>query len=109
MSNKIERFNSVTGSLSLTNSASTTAKIPFGPAAGGVIIVDAVSGAASINWYVAFGPELTPVPLNADGAAATTAITVSNAYPIPDAAFGAPFVVPVLNAGTATIRVSLKG
>lgn len=109
MAGKIERFNSVTGSLSLTNSASTTAKIPFGPAAGGVIIVDAVSGAASINWHVAFGPELTPVPLNSDGAAATTSITVSNAYPIPDAAFAAPFVAPVLNAGTATIRVSLKG
>ena len=106
---KIERYNSVTAALSLTNSASTTAKIPFGTAAGGVVIVDSASGAASINWHVAFGQELTPVPLYADGAAVTTSISAGNAYAIPDAAFAAPLVAPVLNAGTASIRVSLKG
>lgn len=109
MPSKLERLSSVTGSLALTASASTSAKIPFGAAGGGMFIVDAVSGATSINWYVTFGPELTPVVANDGSAAVTTAITTNTAYPIPDALFAAPFIVGVTNSGTATIRISLKG
>lgn len=109
MSNKIERLSAVTGTIVATNSAGTSPKIPFGAAAGGVLTVDSVSSATSITWYVSFGPELTAVPLNADGAGVTTTIAANNAYTLPDALFGAPFIVAVTNAGTATFRMSVKG
>lgn len=107
---KIERLSSVTNQITATNSASTSPKIPFGAAAGGVFIVDAVaSGATSLAWYVAFGQELTPVPVNDGTADVSTAIVASKAYPIPDALFAAPFIVAVTNAGTAAIRFCVKG
>jgi len=110
MPHKIERLNSVTDVVVATASAATSPKIPFGSAAGGVLIVDAVaSGATTLTWHVAFGQELTPRPLNADGAGVTTTIAANNAYALPDALFGAPFIVAVTNAGTATFRVSVKG
>lgn len=110
MPNKIERLNSVTDSIVATASAATSPKIPFGAAAGGMLIVDAVaSGATTITWHAAFGSELTPRPVNADGSGVTTAIAANNAYALPDALFGAPYIVAVTNAGTATFRVSVKG
>lgn len=109
MPNKIERLNSVTGQFVATASAATSPKIPFGAAAGGVIVVDSVSSATTITWHVAFGQELTPVPLNADGSGVTTTIAAGNAYVLPDALFAAPFIVAVVNAGAATFRVSVKG
>lgn len=110
MPNKIERLSSVTSQITATNSASTSPKIPFGAAAGGVFIVDAVaSGATSLTWHVAFGPELTPVPVNDGTADVSTTIAANKAYSIPDACFAAPFLVAVTNAGTATIRLSVKG
>jgi len=109
MPNKIERLSSVADSVTATSSASTSPKLPFGSAAGGIIIVDAVSSATSITWHVAFGPELTPRPLNADGSAVTTTIAANNAYTLPDALFGAQYIVAVTNAGTATFRMCVKG
>lgn len=109
MPNKIERLSSVTDTITATNSASTSPKIPFAAMAGGVLIVDSVSSATSITWHVAFGPELTPRPLNADAAAVTTTIAANNAYTLPDALFAAPFIVAVTNAGTATFRIAVKG
>jgi hypothetical protein len=109
MPHKIERLNSVTGSIVATASASTSPKIPFGASAGGVIIVDSVSSATTITWHVAFDAEATPRQINADGAAVTTTIAAGQAYAMPDALFAAPFVVAVVNAGTATFRMSLKG
>lgn len=107
---KLERLSGVTGQVVATNSASTSPKIPFGSAAGGVLIVDAVaSGATTITWHVAFGQELTPAPVNADGAGVTTTIAANQAYVLPDALFAAPFIVAVTNAGTATFRLSVKG
>lgn len=109
MSNKIERLHSVTGSVTATSSASTSPKIPFGAAGGGMMFVTDASSATSVTWYAAFGQEETPVPINADGAGVTTTIAASNAYALPDALFGAPFIVAVTNAGTATFRFSIKG
>lgn len=107
---RIERQSSVTATLSLTASAGTSAKVPFGPAGGGIIVVDAVTGGANkITWHACLGPSDTPQPIYSDGAAVETSIDASRAYPIPDACFGSPIVVPVLNSDTATIRVSLKG
>lgn len=110
MSGKIERASSVTGTYTLTSSASTSPKIPFGASAGAVFVVDSVAGSATkINWHVCLGPELTPAPIYADGAALTTDIVASRAYAIPDALFAAPFIVGATDAGTAVIRLSVKG
>jgi hypothetical protein len=110
MPNKIERLSSVTGTIVCTNSAATSPKIPFGAAAGGVFIVDALAGSATkIVWHVAFGQELTPVPANDGSAAVETTVSANTAYPIPDALFAAPFIVGVTNSGTATIRLCVKG
>lgn len=110
MSGKIERFSSVTGTYTLTNSTSTSPAIPFGASAGAVFIVDSVAGGATkINWHVSFGPELTPRPIYADGAALSTDIAANRAYAIPDALFAAPFIEGVTDAGTAVIRLCVKG
>lgn len=110
MPHKIERQCSVTGSVVATASASTSPKIPFGAAANGAFVVDAVaSGANTLTWYAAFGPEDTPRPLNSGGSGVTTAIAASNAYDLPEAVKGVPFLVAVTNAGTATFRMSVKG
>lgn len=106
----IQRQNSVTAALSLTASASTSARIPFGRAGGGIIIVDAVTGGANkITWHAALDQADTPQPIYNEGAVVETSIAASRAYPIPDACFASPMVVPVLNSDTASIRVSLKG
>lgn len=108
MPNKIERRSSVTQTYTLTASAATSPKIPFGTTAGGVFVVDAVSGATSINWYASFGAEATPVQLN-DGATDVSSTIVANkAYPLPDALFGCEFIVGVANSGTASIRLCVK-
>lgn len=109
MPNKIERLNAVTSSIVATNSTSTSPKIPFGAVAGGVIFVTAVSSATKISWHVATDVGATPIPLYADGAAVETAIANNRAYALPDAAFAAPFVVAVTDAGTATFTISVKG
>lgn len=108
MPNKIERKASVTQTYTFTASASTSPKVPFAAAAGGVFIVDAVSGAASINWYTCFGAEGTPAQLNDGSSDVSTSITAGKAYPLPDALFGSEFVVGVVNSGTATVRICVK-
>lgn len=109
MSGKIERFNSVTGAITLTASASTSPKINFGPAAGGIFVVDSLDTASKIDWYVALSPEDTAAQIYDCDIALSTSVTAGQAYAIPDALFGAPFVVGVTDAGTATIRLSVKG
>jgi hypothetical protein len=110
MPQKIERLSSVTNTITATSTAASSPKIPFGAAAGGVLIVDAVAGGAtSLAWHVAFGPESTPVPANDGTADVTTTIVANKAYPLPDAVFAAPFIVAVTNAGTATFRLCVKG
>lgn len=108
---KIERLSSVTSTIAVTSSPSTSQVVPFGAAAGGIFIVDALAGgAASIEWHVTFAPGDTPVPAyDANSNAVTTAVAEDTAYPIPDALFGAPFIVAVTDAGTATIRLCVKG
>jgi len=107
---RMERQNSVTAALSLTGAAGTSAKIPFGPAGGGIIVVDSVTGSANkITWHACLAPSDTPQPIYSEGSVVETSIAASRAYPIPDACFASPIVVPVLNADTASIRVSLKG
>lgn len=109
MANKIERLSSVSGGLALTGSGSTTARLPFGAAASGMVAVTALATATKIIWHAAFTPSGTPVPLYSGGSAVETAIAVDRAYPIPDACLAAPFLVPVLDAGTATVTAAVKG
>ena len=106
---KINRESNLDESLALTASASTTGRIDLRRFGGAGIIVTALATGVSINWHVAKSDTDTAVPLHADGAALSTAIAVTRAYAIPDAAFAFPFVVPVLNAGTATVDVCKKG
>ena len=77
MPQKIERLNSVSGSITATNSAATSPKIPFGAVSGGMLHVSAVSSATTITWHAAFGQEETPVPVNADGSG-----TVANGFEV---------------------------
>lgn len=110
MPNKIERYSSVTSQIVATNNPATSPKIPFGAAAGGMIVVDSVAGGAtSLSWSVAVGPEATPATANDGTADVSTTIAAGKAYPIPDAVFAAPFLVAVTNAGTATFRLCVKG
>lgn len=109
MPNKIERYHGLTDSIVATNSASTSPKIPFGAAGGGMMFVDAASSATSVTWYACATPLDSAVPVYSDGAGITTTIAAGNAYALPDGLFGAPLLVAVTNAGTATFRLSVKG
>ena len=109
MSARIQRENQTFGPVSLTAAAATSARIPYGTMAGGLIFVTAVSGAASINWYVASDNNTTPVALaDAAGNAVSTPIVSGKSYEFPGALYGAQVVCPVLNAGTATAVINLK-
>jgi hypothetical protein len=109
MSGKIERFNSVTGSITMTDDATTSPRIPFGPASGGIVVVDSETGGTAINWHTALTAEGTAVPVVVDGVALSTTVAAGNAYPVPDALFAAPFIVGVTDSDTITIRLSVKG
>lgn len=110
MAGKIERSNSVTAAIVLTASASTSPLVPFGAAATGLFIVDAVTGdATKINWHAALSASDTATAVYDAGSALSTSIAAGRAYAIPAALQAAPFVVGVTDAGTATIRLSVKG
>lgn len=111
MSRSIERHGGLSGTFSLvaTTPTSSTTKIPFGAVAGGVLFVTAHSSATKLQWYAAVDVFATPVPLYSDGAVVeTTALANNRAYPIPDAAFGAPFLVAATDTGTATVQIYVK-
>lgn len=109
MPHKIERLSSVGEPITVSATAADNKKIPYGASGGGLFVVDSVSTAASLNWFVATGPEATPVPVVVDGIDLATSIAAGKAYALPEALFGAPFIVAASNAGTATIRVCVKG
>lgn len=97
------------GSVSLTASASTTGRIDMQRYAGGGVIVTALATGVTINWRVAMSLTGTSYVLKSSNTAVTDTIALNDALPIPDAAFGFPYVVPVLNAGTATLTYAVKG
>lgn len=97
-------------SLSLTSSPSTTQRIQYRSSAGGVLFVSAIAGgAATITWWAAQEPgsEASQV-LDASGNAITTAITAGTVRLIPDSLYGCHTLVPVVNAGTATVTYTGK-
>ena len=106
---EISRFSAPAVEIVCTNSPSTSHRIPFAHAAGGVITVAATGGATQIQWYASPSPSVAPVPVFADGSAVTTAVTVG-AHPFPDATFGCHTVVPVVSGATSmSATITVKG
>lgn len=109
MPNKIERINSVTGSIALTASEATSVAIPYGAVGGGMVFVSALATGTKIVWHAASSASSAAVPVVYDDSAVETLISAGNAYPIPDPCFAAPFLKAVLDGGTATITLAVKG
>lgn len=115
MPTRIERLSGTNGPFTATTSTGTTARVGFGSAAGGALIVTAASGAPStLTWHVAATPDGTLYPLrNGAGGAVTTSLDSANsylnAYPLPDALFGAPCISAVTNTGSVTFTIAVKG
>ena len=108
----IERLFIPGTSISAVSAATPSSpRFPFGRFAGGGVIIGSTGGATQINWHAAIAVDSVPVPIYADGAAVTTAITVG-AMPIPDACFGFPWIAPVVSSGgttTVSMTVCVKG
>jgi hypothetical protein len=108
MPNKIERLSGHVGPVSLTASEATSEAIPFGASAGGLVFVDALATGTKIVWHAA-STVGDFYPIVEFGNAVETNVEQGKAYPVPDACFSARFIKLVLDAGTATITLSLKG
>lgn len=111
MSHKIGRSGGPAGTFELTAGVpgAETAKIPYGAVAGGVVFVTSLSGATKLLWYVAADSLATPVPLYSEGSQVETAgLNAGRAFPIPDEALAAPFLVAVPNSGAVTIQIYVK-
>lgn len=90
---------------------STSGRFPYGPFAGGIVHIASTGGCTQINWFAGITHGGTGRQVYSDGAAVTTAVTVG-AHPIPDALFGAQFVIPIATGATTAgmqITVGLKG
>lgn len=106
--NAISRHYSDPITVICTDSPATTARIPFGTSAGGVLTVAATNGATQVTWYAAPDMKTTPVPIYQDGSVVVTAMT-AGAHPFPDATYGCHVVAPVVSAGTMSAVVTVKG
>jgi hypothetical protein len=97
-------------SVSVTNSTSTTGRIDMQRYAGGGYFVSSLVTGVTITWHVASSSSATPVALmDRTNTAVTQSVTDARAYPIPDECYGFPFAVPVLDAGSASLAVCVKG
>ena len=72
------------------------------------MFVESVSGATSVTWHVMHSASGSVAAMDSDGAV-TTAIQAGKAYAFPGVLYAAPFVKAVVDSGTATVVVSLKG
>lgn len=92
-----------------STATSASGNIPYAPFGGGVIMVADTNGCTKIDWYGTVDMSVTPVPIYADDAAVTSAVTVG-CINVPDGCFAVPFVVPVVSgATTCAMTVMLKG
>jgi hypothetical protein len=89
-----------------SSAATTSGNIPFGPFAGGVVVIASTGSATQINWHGTPSMSVTPRQIYADGSAVTSSLTVG-CINIPDACFAVPFVVPVLVGGTTCAMTAL--
>lgn len=108
----IDRNSLSAGPFTAKNSAATSARISLAGYAGGMVFVEAITGASdTISWYVAKsldGADTWSVR-GSDGSQLTTAVVNGRAYAIPEALYGAQFIVPVMGNGDATLSVTVKG
>lgn len=100
------------GTVSLTDSASTTGSFVMGFAAGGLIYraTGGTAGAVTISFHVDPLDNGTRYQLyDGAGAAVTVQVAASQCIALPDALFAAGRVYLVLNTGqTATVRIGEK-
>jgi hypothetical protein len=109
MPNKIERLSSSGDLVTLTASVATAPRFPYGAVAGGMLFVFSTSGAAKISWYAAPEPTGPFLPVYSSGNASETFVSAGRAYAVPDECFAAPFLKMVLDAGSASVFLSVKG
>lgn len=92
-----------------SSASSTAGVIPYGPFSGGIVLCANTNGATQITWHAAANAEDTPVKLYGTYGVVTTSLTVG-AHPIPEQAFGARYVYPIISgATTCALTVGLKG
>lgn len=104
------RFPTLIQGLTANILAGTALRIPYGNAAGGIVFVTAKDATATtLTWYVSdvSGGTLYPAS-DSSGNALTLTIAAGKAYEIPGALYGAVEIIPVTNAATATLSVTLK-
>jgi len=109
MPNKIERLSSTSTGLSLSSAAETTACVPYGAVAGGMVHVLAANGATKIVWHVAYDPHGPRFAVSDGYVAQETSIAALTSYPVPDACYAAPYICPAVDSGDATVAISVKG
>ena len=98
--------------ITCTSSVSTSAGISLSLASGACVLVDEVNGGAtSVTFYIKEAPNNPTAYLlvDASGSPITQNIAAGEAFPLPTETFAASLVVPVTNAGAATLRYTCKG
>lgn len=100
--------------ISITNSASTSGGIPMSSFSGGVLMMDSTSTASDVtlNWYVrdSQAGSSSYLLVDKDGASIYNSIGAGECIELPQEAFGARWLIPVINGlGTAEGRFTLKG
>lgn len=108
----IDRNSLAAGPFTATTNPDNSARISLAGYAGGLLFVESITGASdTISWYVA--KDLTNTQTwsvrGSDGTQLTTAVVNGRAYAIPEALYGAQFIVPVMGGGNATLSVTVKG
>jgi len=95
----------------LTNSVSTSVGFSLSTAAGALIMVDSVSGAASVKFYTKSDPSLSATYklVDSTGADVSQTIAAGTAFELPAALFAARHVIMVTDAGTANVHYCVKG
>lgn len=92
-----------------SSAATTSGMFPFGRFGGACVMVGDTNSCTQINWHGTNDPGVAPVPVYANGAAVTTALTVG-IHPIPDACFAISYVAPIVVGGTScSLTVMAKG
>lgn len=112
MSNTILRGATIVESLALTNSAATSAGFSMAGSAGAMVFVDTVSGGATSLTFAAktdptSATAFTLIPGD-DTTPVSQPIAAGVAFDLPSGLFAARWIIPVTNAGTASIRVVVK-
>lgn len=97
----------VPGTLTLTNSVSTTGKFAMGNKAGGMLhcVSTATNAAVTVQFHNSPEPATTDTYLLCDSADAAISITMSpgRCYALPDALFAGGIVRPVLTSNTTAV------